>query len=162
MVLRNLTLRLYNQHPCYYLRVIGMFEATQLKALKEFLPSQDEKVGLQSYLDRASSTEELKKSALDSLCECEKYMLAMVRVEGAIDKFDCLIFESQFSTRVRDISESLDLLTKAAEEVRTSSRLPKLLAMVLTLGNYINTGESKGSGGFTIDALLELDKVSPA
>jgi hypothetical protein len=133
---------------------------TQLKALKEFLPSQDEKTGLQSYMDRSSSTEEMKKSAFESLCECEKYMLAMLRIEGAVDKFDCLIFESQFAARVRDIAESVDLLTKASEEVRTSSKLPKLLAMVLTLGNYINTGESKGSGGFTMDALLELDKVS--
>ena len=135
---------------------------TQLKALKEFLPSQDEKTGLQLYLDKACSSEESKKLAIESLCECEKYMLAMIRVNGAADKFDCLIFESQFATRVRDISESVNLLTRATEEVRTSSRLPKLLAMVLTLGHYINTGESKVSGGFTVDALLELDKVSPS
>jgi hypothetical protein len=110
-------------------------------------------------MERSSSSEEMKKSALESLCECEKYMLAMLRVEGANEKFDCLIFESQFVARVRDITESVDLLTKAAEEVMNSSRLPKLLAIILSLGNYINTGESKGSGGFTMDALLELDKV---
>jgi hypothetical protein len=132
---------------------------TQLKSLKEFLPSPDEKIGLRLYLERASSSDELKKSSWDSLCECEKYMVAMMEIDNALDKFDCLLFESTFDSRLRDIRESVELLTRASDEIRSSTRLLKLLAMVLTLGNYINTGETKGSGGFMIDALLELDKA---
>lgn len=140
-------------------RDTGKLIATQLADLKKFLPTKEEKLGLQSYMKGVSRTESTKKSALENLSECERYMLEMLRVEGAAEKFDCLIFESNFADRVRDIAEKVDLLSKASDEIKKSNRLPKLLAYTLSLGNYINTGESKGSGGFTMDALLELDKV---
>ena len=61
----------------------GNLDATQLAALKEFLPTTDERKGLVAYMDRASKMEEAKAAAYADLSECEKYMYTMKDVENA-------------------------------------------------------------------------------
>ena len=141
----------------------GKFDSTQLKALKEFLPTDEEASGLQLYLKQASkgSDGNLDPKAMADLCPCEQYMVAMMEVPDASAKFDCLLFETQFQSRMDEINDAINSLKKACYDVRESIRLRKMMAMILTLVNQINTG---GSGhlaaGFTLDALLKLDEVS--
>jgi len=138
-------------------RICGKFDLTQLKALKEFLPSDEEATGLKLYLKRTNESPE----AMSDLCACEKYMVAMMNVPDAGAKFDCMIFESQFHTRIEEIKESIDMLDRACNDVRESTRLRKLIALILTLVNQINTGGNGNlASGFTLDALLKLDEVS--
>lgn len=141
----------------------GKFDSTQLKALKEFLPTEEEASGLNIYLKKAPKDSEGKvcAQAMADLCACEKYMVAMMKVSDASAKFDCLLFETQFQSRIEEINESIDTLNKACSDVRESIRLRKLMAMILTLVNQINTGGSGNlAAGFTLDALLKLDEVS--
>ena len=92
---------------------------------------------------------------------CEKYMVAMMDVPNASSKFDCLLFQVQFQTRYDETIESINTLINACHDVVTSFKLRKLMAMILTLVNQINTGGSGNiASGFTIDALLKLDEVS--
>jgi formin 2 len=138
----------------------GTFDFTQLKALKEFLPTEEESSGLNLYTLKAKKSKEEEKAMAD-LCPCEKYMVSMMRVPDAADKFDCMLFETQFTSRIEEINESIDTLNKACIDVRESLRLRKLMAMVLSLVNQINTGgDGKLAAGFTLDALLKLDEVS--
>ena len=53
-------------------------------------------------------------------------------------------------------------MNDASEEVRSSERLRKLMAIILTVGNQINTGGEGNSqaAGFSLDALLKLEEVS--
>ena len=58
----------------------------------------------------------------------------------------------------------MDEITKlrlACDEVRASERLRKLMAIILTVGNQINTGGEGDSqaAGFSLDALLKLDEA---
>lgn len=136
-------------------------DTTQLKALQEFLPTDDEARGLSNYLTQHSSSEEAKKAAMNDLCACEKYMVAMMDVEDASAKFDCMIFRSQFESRRQEIVEEIDAVIKACDELRRSERLRKLMNLILTLGNLINSGgEGNLARGFTLDALLKLNEVS--
>ncbi len=140
----------------------GKFDFTQLKALKEFLPTEDESSGLELYLKKApkDSDGNIDPKAMADLCACEKYMVAMMKVPDASSKFDCLLFETQFESRMEEINEAIETLNKACTDVRESSRLRKLMAMILTLVNQINTGGSGNlAAGFTLDALLKLDEV---
>lgn len=131
----------------------------QLKALKEYVPTDDEKEALKAYLSKAI-TEEAKEAAMADLGACEKYMIAMMEVTDNSKKFDCLVFESQFQSRIEETIESITTLTKACDDVRGSDRLRKLMAVILTLGNKINTGGTGNeANGFTLDALLKLDEV---
>lgn len=140
----------------------GRLDATQMMALKENLPSVEEIAGLEAYMGKCKTEEETAKAYAD-LSECEKYMWTMRRVEDAKGKFDCMLFKAQFRTRVDELVASMKVVEKACDEVKTSESLHKVLAMILTLVNTINTGDGHGQGvaqGFNLDALLKLNEVS--
>lgn len=139
----------------------GKLDDTQLKALLEFLPTADERLAIEQYVKDASSTEEKKEAAINDFCACEKYMYAMMKVEAADKKFQCMLFKYQFDHKLNELMEGVTTLINACEEVQKSVRLRKLMAMILMLGNQINTGGESGrvAHGFTLDALLKLDEV---
>lgn len=142
------------------IRDSGNFDDTQLKALLEFLPSQEERAAIQQYVKNASSTEEAKQAAINDFCACEKYMYAMMKVEIADKKFECMLFKYQFDHKLGELMEGVTTLINACEETQKSVRLRKLMAMILMLGNQINTGGTgRMAQGFTLDALLKLDEV---
>lgn len=132
-----------------------------MKALREFLPTKEERSAIEEYIKASSSSEEMKEAAINDLCACEKYMLAMLNVDMADEKFECMLFKYQFDNKLKELMQGVTTLIDACDEVQKSDRLRKLMAMILMLGNQINTG---GSGriahGFTLDALLKLDEVS--
>ena len=133
-----------------------------MMALKEYLPTSEEIAGLEAYMGKCKTEEETTK-AYAGLSECEKYMWTVKRVENAGSKFDCMLFKAQFRTRVEELVASMRVIEKACDEVKTSESLHKVLAMILTLVNTINTGdEGQGKGvahGFNLDALLKLNEV---
>jgi len=129
-------------------------------ALKEFLPSDEERKGIIAYLDQAKSEEE-RKTLYADLSECEKYMYAMIGVENAPQKFDCMLFRVQFRPRLDDILDGVRILETACNEVRSSERLREVIAIILSLVNEINTGgDGNEAIGFSLDALLKLNEVS--
>lgn len=130
-------------------------------ALKDFLPTLDEKKGLLAYMERAGSSDESKRSAYADLSECEKYMWAMKDVADAAEKFDCMLYRVQFFPRLDEIVDAVRIVEKACEEVRSSEKLRHIMAMILTLVNEINTGgDGNAAFGFSLDALLKLNEVS--
>jgi len=132
-----------------------------LKALREFLPTNEEREAIDQYIKQASATEESLNAAINDFCACEKYMYAMMKVEMADEKFECMLFKYQFDHKLNELMNSVTTLISACEEVQKSVRLRKLMAMILMLGNQINTGGSGSMAhGFTLDALLKLDEVS--
>lgn len=85
----------------------------------------------------------------------------MMKVEMADEKFHCMIFKYLFDHKLKELMDGLTTLINACEEVQKSVRLRKLMALILMLGNQINTGGSGNMAhGFTLDALLKLDEVS--
>ena len=139
----------------------GKFDDTQLEALREFLPTKDEKFGLEGYVKGASASAKTKEAAIHDFCACEKYMYAMMKVDMADEKFEAMIFKYQFDMKLNELMDGVTTLINACEEVQKSVRLRKLMAMILMLGNQINTGGSgRMAQGFTLDALLKLDEVS--
>jgi hypothetical protein len=141
-------------------RDCGELDDTQLKALKEFLPTKEERFAIEGYITESSSSEETKEAAINDLCACEKYMLAMMNVEMADEKFECMLFKYQFDNKSMELMKGITTLIDACDEVQKSVRLRKLMAMILMLGNQINTGGSgRVAHGFTLDALLKLDEV---
>jgi hypothetical protein len=131
-------------------------------ALREFLPTLEEVNGLETYMKKHVTEEESAK-AYAALSECEKYMWTMRRIKGASIKFDCMLFRAQFRSRVDELAASLRVVENACDQTRSSESLQQILAMILSLVNTINTGgDSRNvAQGFTLDALLKLNEVSP-
>jgi hypothetical protein len=134
---------------------------TQLTALKEFLPTADERKGLEAYVAQHAISDDSKQSAYTNLSESEKYMLTMMTVSDAPAKFDCMIFRVQFRQRLSESLDAVKVVKEACLEVKSSERLRKIMAMILTLVNEINTGgDGREEVGFSLDALLKLNEVS--
>lgn len=141
-------------------RDFGNLDGTQLQALKEFLPTDEERSGLEIYLKKGEASEKAMEEAMAALSECEKYMVALKDVKKASAKFDCMLFKSQFQSRYDELIEARDTVKKACEEVRSSEKVRKMMATILTLVNEINTGGSGNMAvGFSLDALLKLNEV---
>lgn len=142
-------------------RKIGNLDSTSVKALKDMLPTPDERGGLINYMKKCGSSEEAKAKGYADFSECEKYMYTMLDVQNAAAKFDCMLFRSQFKGRFEELLESIEKIEHACDEVRTSEKLQAIMAIILTLVNEINTGgEGNTAAGFTLDALLKLREVS--
>lgn len=140
----------------------GKFDSTQLKALKEYLPDADERRGLVAYMKKGDQSDEIKQRLFADLSETEKYMVTLMDVPEASSKLEALLFRSNFTSRFQDVTEAVSTLNAACDELRSSERLRKLMAMILTVVNQINTGgEGTAALGFTLDALLKLNEVSP-
>ena len=138
----------------------GEFDSTQLKALKEFLPTDDDRTNLTAYLKPGEASEKAMEQAMSDLSECEKYMVAMMKVDNPVSKFDSMFFKFNFPGRMGELEQGIITVKKACDEVRSSERLRKMMAMILTLVNHINTGgDGTLADGFSLDALLKLNEA---
>ena len=107
-----------------------------------------------------ASSSKTKETAINDFCACEKYMLAMMKVDMADEKFEAMLFKYTYDKTVEELMTDTGILSAACKEVLNSSRLRKLMGMILTLGNQINTGGSRAKPhGFTLDALPKLNVV---
>ena len=133
--------------------------ACQLLALRQLLPSKDEALKIRSYLPVAEGPE--KDVAISKLGECEKYMAAMLEIDNASGKLQCMIYRVQFKSMADSLASDMEALQEALSCVRNSDRLTRLMLFALRLGNTLNTG---GSGNevtaITFDSLLKLQEVS--
>jgi Formin Homology 2 Domain len=85
----------------------------------------------------------------------------MIEVNQAAEKFDSLLFRSQFQVRLDELLESVGKVERACDEVHASEKLQRMMGMILTLVNQINTGgDGNEAAGFTLDALPKLNEVS--
>ena len=88
-------------------------------------------------------------------------MVSMIEVQDAGAKLDAMLFRTIFKNRFEETTEAIQILNSACDELRSSEKLRKLMAIILTVVNQINTGgEGKMAMGFTLDALLKLNEVS--
>lgn len=69
-------------------RKMGSFDSNTIKALKEMLPTADEKQGLTAYMKSFHKTEQDKQSGYADLSECEKYMYTVSQYS-----FHCALFQ---------------------------------------------------------------------
>lgn len=142
-------------------REVGNLDATSIKALKEYLPTVDERKKLHAYLNAAGDSEEEKQKLYAGLSDCEQYMVCMMNISKAEEHFDCMLFRAQFRSRFDELTECVRTVDKACDEVRSSEKFRQIMAIILTVVNQINTGgEGKGQAlGFNLDALLKLNEV---
>lgn len=111
-------------------------------------------------MKKGENSVESRQQLYSDLSETEKYMVTLMEVPNAASKLEALLFRSLFSSRFQDVTDAVSVLNAACDELRSSDRLRKLMAMILTVVNQINTGgEGNVAMGFTLDALLKLNEV---
>ncbi len=68
----------------------------QIRAIIQLLPTVEEKRHLNTYLSR-------KQADIRALCECEKFMVAMLNVRHAKRKLNALLFMQKFLTAIEEL-----------------------------------------------------------
>jgi Formin Homology 2 Domain len=157
--------------------------AEQMENIIEYLPTSEERRALEAYMLEGSQDAAEK---FEGLCECEKFMVSMMTVKHAKRKVRALLFKLQFEGCIESLEKgaslvcfvclvvactsltfsSIDLLRTdanmvetACDELKNSARLRKLLGIVLSIGNRLNTAGAAGkrkAGAFSLNSLLKL------
>lgn len=127
----------------------------QIIGIMEFIPSKEESKLLGNFV----------KSGRDvsALCECEKFMLAIMPIQDAGKKLEAMLFKLQFPTSVKQLLQDVETLSKACDNILESVKLRKFLGVILKVGNRLNQAGVDSikthASGFTIDLLSKLNQV---
>jgi Formin Homology 2 Domain len=139
---------------------IGDLEITaeQIEKVIEYLPTEEERKALESYMSEGGQYAEEK---YESLCECEKFMVSMMTVKQVKRKVRALMFKLQFEGRMTLIHHDMLLIEAGCQELINSVRLRQLFGIVLKFGNRLNTAGNcnQKAGAFSLDSLLKLHQT---
>eukprot|EP01018_Ginkgo_biloba_P019007 Gb_27500 [translate_table: standard] len=93
----------------------------------------------------------------EMLGKCEQFFLELMKVPRVESKLRVFSFKITFSTQVKELRSSLEIINDASREVRESVKLRRIMQTILSLGNALNQGTARGSAiGFKLDSLLKL------
>ncbi|KAL9399657.1 hypothetical protein Peur_008618 [Populus x canadensis] len=121
-------------------------DVDQVDNLIKFCPTKEEMELLKGY------TGEKEK-----LGKCEQFFLELMKVPRVESKLRVFSFKMQFHSQVSDLRRSLNVVNSAAEEIKNSAKLKRIMQTILSLGNALNQGTARGSAiGFRLDSLLKL------
>ncbi|XP_021731367.1 formin-like protein 13 isoform X3 [Chenopodium quinoa] len=121
----------------------------QVENLIKFCPTKEDMELLKGY-----------KGQVDKLGKCEQLLLELMRVPRVEAKLRVFAFKMQFSNQASDLRKSLNVVNSAADQIRSSMKLKRIMQTVLSLGNALNQGTARGSAvGFRFDSLLKLTET---
>ena len=127
----------------------SQFSLEQLHVLKRAVPTEQESTKLRNYSGDKSK-----------LGQVELYFMEVMSIPRLENRIDSLIYKKTFVSCIDKLKEELSILKQASSQVLGSYSLKLILEGVLAVGNYMNTGTSRGSAdGFKIESLLKLKDI---
>ncbi|XP_050217094.1 formin-like protein 18 isoform X2 [Mercurialis annua] len=124
----------------------SVLDVDQVDNLIKFCPTKEEMELLKGY-----------SGDKENLGKCEQFFLELMKVPRVESKLRVFSFKLQFHHQVSDLRKNLHIVNSAAEEVRSSLKLKRVMQAILSLGNALNHGTARGSAvGFRLDSLLKL------
>ena len=76
----------------------------QMQGIIEYIPTKEEKQSLRKYMTTSGKD---SADAFDDLCECEKFMVAMMTVRHSKEKVRALLFKLQFQQCIEDLVQGM-------------------------------------------------------
>ncbi|XP_068587411.1 protein diaphanous homolog 1-like, partial [Cebidichthys violaceus] len=103
------------------------------------------------------------KEEYDDLAESEQFAVVMSGVKRLMPRLQAILFKLQFEEQLNNIKPDVVSVTAACEEFSKSQTFPKLLQIILLVGNYMNAGSRNGKAfGFSISYLCKLRDTKSA
>ncbi|XP_020229155.1 formin-like protein 13 isoform X2 [Cajanus cajan] len=124
-------------------------DTDQVENLIKFCPTKEEMELLKGY-----------NGEKEKLGRCEQFLMELMKVPRVESKLRVFSFKIQFHSQVSDLRNSLTVVNAAAEEIKNSVKLKRIMQTILSLGNALNQGTARGSAiGFRLDSLLKLTET---
>ncbi|KAK7329942.1 hypothetical protein VNO77_24124 [Canavalia gladiata] len=121
-------------------------DTDQVENLIKFCPTKEEMELVKGY-----------NGEKEKLGRCEQFFMELMKVPRVESKLRVFSFKIQFHSQVSDLRSNLNAVNAAAEEIRSSVKLKRIMQTILSLGNALNQGTARGSAiGFRLDSLLKL------
>ncbi|XP_034950625.1 formin-2 [Chelonus insularis] len=91
----------------------------------------------------------------------EMFLKQLSTIKNFNERIICLMFQAEFDDAISTVSSKLTNLRSTCDYLRTSQSLKKIMALILTLGNYMNGGNRmRGQAdGFGLEILGKLKDV---
>lgn len=91
----------------------------------------------------------------------EIFLKRLSGIQHFTERIACLMFQIEFQDAISSVSSKLTNLRSLCEYMKNSSSLKKVMALILTLGNYMNGGNRmRGQAdGFGLEILGKLKDV---
>ncbi|XP_049823318.1 formin-2-like isoform X3 [Aethina tumida] len=91
----------------------------------------------------------------------EQFLYELSEISNFAERISCLMFQVEFEDSISTISHTLTNLRTACEYLVKSKELKEVLAIILTLGNYMNGGNmTRGQAdGFGLEILPKIRDV---
>ncbi|XP_035520561.1 inverted formin-2-like [Morone saxatilis] len=125
------------------------FDVEVLKQLLKLLPEKHEVENLKSH-----------QADRDKLAPVDRFYLQLLDVPSYSLRIECMLLCEESSCVLENLKPKAELLDRACQSVRNSTRLPSFCKLILSVGNFLNYGTHTGNAeGFKISTLLKLSET---
>ncbi|KAJ7987711.1 hypothetical protein DPEC_G00329330 [Dallia pectoralis] len=116
-----------------------------LELLERFIPSEYEVKLIQNY--------ERDGRPLDELPEEDRFMVRFGKIPRLAQRISTLTFMGNFPESLQLIQPQLNAVLTGSMSIKSSSKLKKILEIVLAFGNYMNSSKRGSAYGFRLQSL---------
>ncbi|XP_016327404.1 formin-like protein 1 [Sinocyclocheilus anshuiensis] len=132
---------------------LDLLKSDFLELLERFIPSDYELKLIENY--------EREGHPLLELSEEDRFMVAFSKTPRLAQRISTLTFMGNFSESILLLKPQLNAIIAASMSIKSSSKLKKILEIILAFGNYMNSGKRGSAYGFRLQSLdLLLDMKS--
>ncbi|XP_070778577.1 formin-like protein 1 [Enoplosus armatus] len=150
-----ITLRKGGMNPSVICTAIEMYDQQSLsidflELLEHFIPSDFEMKLLVNYEKDGRPLEELTNE--------DQFILRFGKIPRLQKRINTLTFMGNFPETVKRLQPQLNSIISASMSIKSSTKLKKILEIVLAFGNYMNSSKRGAAYGFrlqSLDLLLE-------
>jgi len=121
-------------------------------ALKQLAPEPEE---IESLKEFAGDKAQLGKA--------EQFFLEMMKIKALGPRLNALHTKQGFDKKMEVARTSVLVMLDAVKEIRETSKLPRMLELILAVGNFLNGGTFRGGAyGFKLETLVRITEVRAA
>ncbi|XP_057175687.1 formin-like protein 1 [Triplophysa rosa] len=132
---------------------LDLLNSDFLEQLERFIPSDYELKLIQNF--------EREGRSLAELSEEDRFMVAFSKIPRLSQRISTMTFMGSFSESIQLLQPQLNAILAASMSIKSSSKLKKILEIILAFGNYMNSGKRGSAYGFRLQSLdLLLDMKS--
>ncbi|CAH0480125.1 unnamed protein product [Peronospora belbahrii] len=122
---------------------------SQVRSLMDMWPDRKEMEAILAF-----------KGDMGTIGSAEQFLVEVRNVPRFQEKLACLVFKQEFPSRVHELRESLDLVTRGVYQVCSSAELRQVFIYILQIGNLLNFGgddDQQGVDAFSLVQSIERD-----
>ncbi|KAK7123411.1 hypothetical protein R3I93_021740 [Phoxinus phoxinus] len=132
---------------------LALLNSDFLELLERFIPSDYELKLIDNF--------EREGRPLLELSEEDRFMVAFSKIPRLSQRISTLTFMGNFSDSILLLKPQLNAIIAASMSIKSSSKIKKILEIILAFGNYMNSEKRGSAYGFRLQSLdLLLDMKS--